>query len=235
MMARLQPLEAYEEKTAADDCKWLLSNIQAITMQFDEKHHGYTSMLEATAGFFNCKQQIGQSVTNYVEAIKESHIDSIEYHGGTIALNIDLAPETAADGRKLSTKERTKIARDCAIGATLIRGAYRTRYGTLQTNLMNKYRNGKDEYPTDVKSALGMLASTYRTPMNAPQSNCSIHYQGAPDDKSINTQVTATTTESSSITFAQRGGGVPGGCGFCLFNEDFGRKRMLSCGILSSL
>ena len=103
-------------------------------MQFDEKHHGNTSMLDATAGLLNCRQQIGQSVaSNYLEAIKK-HIDTIEYHGGTIALDIDLAPETAADGRKLSEKERTKIARDCTIGAALIRGADRTRYGTLQTS-----------------------------------------------------------------------------------------------------
>ena len=105
MKARLKALDAYEERTVTDDCKWLLSNIQAITMQFDEKHHGYTSILDATAGFLNCRQHVGQSVTNYVEAIK-SYINTIEYHGGTIALNIDLAPKTAADGRKLSEKER---------------------------------------------------------------------------------------------------------------------------------
>jgi hypothetical protein len=78
MKARIKVLEAYEEKTAADDCKWLLSNIQAIAMQLDEKHHGYTSMLDATAGFLlNCRQQVGQSVINYVEAIN-SHIDTID-------------------------------------------------------------------------------------------------------------------------------------------------------------
>lgn len=94
MKARLKSPEAYDAKTAEDDCKWLFSNIQVITMLFDENHHGYTSMLDATVGgFLNCKQQFGQSVTNYVDAIK-CHIDTIEYHGqGTIALNVDRAPK----------------------------------------------------------------------------------------------------------------------------------------------
>ena len=214
MKARLKSLDEYEERTAADDCKWLLSNIQAITMQFDEKHHGYTSMLDATAGFLNCRQQVGQSVANYVEALK-NHIDTIEYHGGTIAMNINLAPETASDGRVLSEKERVKIARDCTIGAALIRGTDRTRYGTLQTTLMNQYCNGKDEYPTDLSSALGMLGATYQTPTNAPRPNRhNQNYQGGQDDQSTGqstgTQATAPTAESSGITFAQTSAGVPG-------------------------
>ena len=51
---------------------------------------------------------------------------------------------------------RTKIARDCTLGAALIRGADRTRFGTLQTTLENQFCNGKDEYPTDLTSAYGM-------------------------------------------------------------------------------
>ena len=149
MKARIKSLSEYEVKAAEDDCKWFLSNIQAITMQFDERHHGYTSMLNAIDGLLNCRQQPDQSVTNYMEALK-SHIDTVEYHGGTLVLNLDLAPETAPDGRQLSQEERKRIARDCTLGAALIRGADRTRFGTLQTNLENQFCNGKDEYPTDL-------------------------------------------------------------------------------------
>ena len=192
MKARVKSLADYETRTANDDCMWFLNNIQAITMQFDERHHhGYTLMLNAVAGLVNCRQQPEQSVTSYLEALK-SHVDTVEYHGGTLVLNLDLAPETALDGTKLSETERKKIARDSTLAAALIRGADRTRFGTLQTNLLNQYSNGKDEYPTDLTSAYGMLA-TYQTPSNlprpprAPQSSS----RNPADDQSVSTHATA--------------------------------------------
>jgi hypothetical protein len=62
-------------------------------MQFNAKHNGYLSMLNATAGFVNCQQQppAGQSADHYLEALR-SHSDTAEYHGGTLALNPNLAP-----------------------------------------------------------------------------------------------------------------------------------------------
>ena len=95
-------------------------------------HHGYLPMLNATAGFLHCRQQPDQSVSNYLEALK-SHIDTVEYHGGTLILNLNMArPETALDGRQLCSEvERKKIARDCTLAAALIRGADKTRFGTL--------------------------------------------------------------------------------------------------------
>ena len=193
MRVRIKSLAKYETKTAEDDdCKWFLSNIQAITMQFDERRHGYKSMLNATAGFLNCRQQPEQSVTNYMEVLR-SHIDTVEY-------NIDIAPETAMDGRKLSETDRKKIARDCCtLAAALIRGADRTRFSTLQTNLENQYSNGKDEYPTDLTSAYGMLA-TYRTPINAPRPpRGALSFSRSSDNpQSTSTQVTMTTAESTA-------------------------------------
>ena len=101
MKARVKSLPEYEAKTAEDNCKWFLSNIQSITMQSDKRHHGYTLMLNATAGILNCRQRPDQSVSNYLEPLK-SHIDTLEYHSDTFVLNINMAPETALDGRKLS-------------------------------------------------------------------------------------------------------------------------------------
>jgi hypothetical protein len=37
MKARVKSLPEYVARTTEDDCKWLLSNIQSITMQFDER------------------------------------------------------------------------------------------------------------------------------------------------------------------------------------------------------
>ena len=70
MHVKLRSIDGYEENRNADDCKWFLSNIRAVTMQFDTKHNRYISMLDATAGFVNCRQQRGQSVSAYLEALK---------------------------------------------------------------------------------------------------------------------------------------------------------------------
>ncbi|KAI2490728.1 hypothetical protein MHU86_23826 [Fragilaria crotonensis] len=93
MKAKVKSLDGYAQSTANDDCEWLLNNIKAVTMQFDAKHNGYISMLDATASFLNCRQQQGQSADSYLEALK-SRSDTIEYHGGTLVLNPKLAPET---------------------------------------------------------------------------------------------------------------------------------------------
>jgi hypothetical protein len=85
MKAKIKSLDGYETSVETNDCKWLLSNIKAVTMQFDAKHNGYVSMLDATAGFLNCRQQPGQSADNYLEALK-SHTDTMRVswrHSGT--------------------------------------------------------------------------------------------------------------------------------------------------------
>ncbi|KAI2503212.1 hypothetical protein MHU86_11235 [Fragilaria crotonensis] len=120
MKAKVKSLDGYAASAKEDDCEWLLNNIKAITMQFDAKHNGYISMLDATAAFLNCRQQQGQSADSYLEAMK-SHTDTIEYHGGTLVLNPKLAPETKDDGTMYTAEERAKIARDCTLAAALIR------------------------------------------------------------------------------------------------------------------
>jgi hypothetical protein len=206
MKAKIKSLDGYDTSDGKDNCKWLLSNIKAVTMQFDAKHNGYVSMLDATAGFLNCRQQPGQSADSYLEALK-SHTDTIEYHGGVLALNPKLAPERKTNGTKYTEEERTKIARDCTLAAALIRGSDPTRYGTLVADLANQYSKGKDEYPTDITSAYSLLVN-YRTPVNATRGNR--HNNGGAATTSSGT-TTTTSSESSAMTFAQQGAAaVPG-------------------------
>jgi hypothetical protein len=143
MKSKLKSLSGYETSASEDNCEWFLRNINAITMQFDAKHNGYISMLDATANFLNCRQGQQQTVSNYMETLK-SHVDTIEYHGGTVVLNPNLAPNRALDGTPLSAAERMKISRDCTLAAALLRGADKTRYGSLITSLDNQFSNGKD-------------------------------------------------------------------------------------------
>lgn len=54
MKAKIKSIHDYDEKTASCDCAWLLMNIKAVTLQFDDKQNGYMSILDAMAGFLNC-------------------------------------------------------------------------------------------------------------------------------------------------------------------------------------
>jgi hypothetical protein len=109
MKTKIKLIDGYIKRAEENDCKWLLSNINAVTMQFDAEHNGHLSMLDATTGFVNCRQQPGQSADHYLEALK-SHTDTIEYHGGTLAPNPKLDPEWKDDGTRYTDEERDKIA-----------------------------------------------------------------------------------------------------------------------------
>ena len=122
-------------------------------------------------------------------------------NGGTVVLNQNLAPARSPDGVPLSQAERTKIARDSTLAAALIRGADKTRFSTLITSLDNQFSNGRDEYPTDLTSAYGLLIS-YKTPTNATLQTRVSNYKS--EEASVGTQATTTTAESSALTFAQR-------------------------------
>ena len=62
MKARLKVMTNWRERTEANDCFWLLQQIKAVTLQFDEKRHGIMSLLDARSSLLNCKQQQGQPV-----------------------------------------------------------------------------------------------------------------------------------------------------------------------------
>jgi hypothetical protein len=84
------------------------------------------------------------------------------------------------------------MARDRTLATAHIRNADPTRYGALIDELLNMYARGKDEYPTDLTLACGMLVN-YTVPTNTRVRN--------PDTAAIR----SVNPESSAMTFAQRG------------------------------
>jgi hypothetical protein len=51
MKAKLKSLTEYEDKVDENDCMWLLKQIKAITLQFDEKKNKFISLLDARTSF----------------------------------------------------------------------------------------------------------------------------------------------------------------------------------------
>ena len=197
MQTKLKAISVHVEKAAEHDCAWFLKSIKAITMQFDDKRNGYYSLLDAMAGFLNCRQQQGQTVDRYLDSMN-GWVDTIEHHGGSIVYNPRLAPAFKDDGTPYTDDEREAIARDRTLGVAMIRGADPTRYGTLIGELANSYNSGSNDYPTDINAAYSRLVM-YSTPSNA-------RARGSVTPANTTNQ---TTAETSAMTFTQRSA-VPG-------------------------
>lgn len=141
-------------------CLWLLQQIRAITLQFDEKRNAYISLMEALWSFLSYRQLPGQTAIAYLQELR-GWADMIVYHGGTFVANFELVPEVRTEMQRRAIAHNKK--RTLAIA--LITGAGRTRYGTLIAHLSNEYAMGQDQYPK-VVSAVYSLLTDYRTPEN---------------------------------------------------------------------
>ncbi|KAI2494383.1 hypothetical protein MHU86_20155 [Fragilaria crotonensis] len=195
MKARVKTSEYYADKATKNDCFWLLRQIKSITLQFDESKNAILSLLDAQQSFLSCKQLPGQSADDYADCLI-GWAETIETHGGTVAADYTLIPETGDNGLPRDVQRRKALARERTLAMALIRSADRSRYGTLITDLRNQYASGRDEYPTDVVTAKGLLV-TYKTPVNAPTNR----------NANTRTQQVA-SPEASAMTFAQRSSSV---------------------------
>jgi hypothetical protein len=162
MKAHVKTHEGYDAKSVANDCVW----IKSVTLQFNKSKDGFMSLLDAQHSFLACKQSVGQSADEYAERLI-GWAETIETHGGAVAANYKLIAETDPAGSVRSPETRRALARERTIATALICNADASRYGTLITDLANKYAMGKDEYPTNIASAKRLLV-LYRTPTNAP-------------------------------------------------------------------
>jgi hypothetical protein len=199
MKAKIKSLKEYKAKTETNDCFWLLKQLKAVTLQFDEKRNVFVSLLEARTSLLTCKQLQGQTVSEYLEVLR-GWIDTIEYHGGSVSEEFSLITETDAAGNMLADDVRKMMARDKTLATMFIMRADPTRYGTLLADLSNTYAMGKDEYPEDLSAAYTLLVN-YVTPTNARVREVI---------RNIPTPVVQQTPEATAMTFAQKAALKPG-------------------------
>ena len=199
MKSKVRTHEGYKERTAENDCNWLLRQIKSVTMQYDVSKNGHLSLMEALESYYRCRQQPGQSVEDYIYTI-EGWAETIESHGGNIVVNLALIPENHKNGEPIDLEIRKAMGRANSLAVAIIRGADKSRYGTLITSLANTYAMGRDEYPTDILAAQAMLVH-YKTPVNTG------HHQTQRPSREAPT--TAVSVEGSAMTFVQGRRGAP--------------------------
>ena len=149
MKAKLKSLDDYETRRDANDCAWLLTQIRAVTLQFDSTKNSFLSLLDARARFLTCRQTQEQTPESYLSTIR-GWAEAIESYGGSVAESFELVPDTDDDGNPRDEATRTTMARDRTLAMALIRGADPYRYGTLVMDLSNQHAMGIDNYPTDL-------------------------------------------------------------------------------------
>jgi hypothetical protein len=70
MRAKVKSLEDYTERTGDNNCVWLLTQIRAVTLQFDSKRNSFLSLLDARTSFLTCKQGQQQTTEAYLEVMQ---------------------------------------------------------------------------------------------------------------------------------------------------------------------
>jgi hypothetical protein len=198
MKDKIKSLTDNKTKTETNDCFWLLKQLKAVTLQFDEKRNVFVSLLEARTSLLNCKQQQGQTVSEYLEVLR-GWVDTIEYHGGTVAEEFTLIKGMDAEGNVVADDVRKVVARDKTLATMLMLRADPTRYGTLLADLSNNYAMGKDEYPANLSAAYTLLVN-YKTPVNAR----------VRETTQAVVVAQRTAPEATAMTFAQKAALKPG-------------------------
>jgi Zinc knuckle len=204
MKSKITTHPEYNARWSLHDCAWLLSEIRATTLQFDDKKNPFVSPLEAKANYLNCKQTDVQTPHEYLEVMK-ALADNIEYQGGSVSESYNMIPESDASGVARGVNIRIKMARNWSMGANYILNADTTRYGALIADLLNQYARGRDEYPKDITAACGMLVN-YTPPVNTRPRNVSATSTPratAPATTPAAATTSSTAPETSAMTFAQ--------------------------------
>ena len=164
MKAEIKALSGYADAADRDDCFWLLANIQAITLQFDDAKHAVLALVDAHTSFFNCKQQPGQSVDDFADTLI-GWADTIESHKGTIGVNLELISAVDDAGMPRTLASRRAIAREQTLATVLVKRADPSKYAVLIDDLANRYSRGNDEYPMTMAAAKKMLVK-FKGPRN---------------------------------------------------------------------
>jgi Zinc knuckle len=187
MRTKIRALDNYNVESHANNCTWLLNEIKGVTHQFDTKRNIFLSLLDARIAYYTCKQLAHQTNAEYLEIFR-SNVEVLEYYKANIGESYLLIDNPTG---RLTTAERTALARGRTIAIAFIRGSDQRRYSTLLSDLANQKTRGNDQYPTDLTAAYSMLVN-YHAP--GPTRTHQQHPTTVP---------TTAAPDTSAYTFAQ--------------------------------
>ena len=156
MRERLRTHSNYNTALDSNDCVWLLQEIRAVMLNFDEKQERFVALINAQRQFFNCRQGPHQSNADFLETVK-IWASAIEYYGGSLTEHYNLIPELDEAGQPRDEATRRQLARDRTLSQVLLAGADPARYANLNADLANQYNMGSNKYPKNLEAAHGLI------------------------------------------------------------------------------
>jgi hypothetical protein len=121
MKSKVKSIEAYDERTAANDCFWLLKQVKAVTLQFDQKRNGFLSIMDTRTSFLHMQTRTKPKCRRVLrghQGVRPTRLSTMvaQWPSPTV-----LVPEKDSNGRTvLSNDKRKVITRDKTLAAALL-------------------------------------------------------------------------------------------------------------------
>ncbi|GAX15524.1 hypothetical protein FisN_6Hu141 [Fistulifera solaris] len=192
LQGKIKTLADFDEKHDEHDCVWLLTQIKAIIMNFDDRTYPMISEHEAKVAFYTCEQGTRESPEEYMKRLK-ALADVVKHCGGSVTGDWKNVPSSVG-----GETARKSYALDCAIATAYLKGLDRTRYGRLLGELKNDFAKGNDNYPQDLASAFA-LVNLYEVPRNESHQ----HQRGTHNQGGNKTEQAKGSTPATNHTFVQ--------------------------------
>ena len=143
----------------------LLRLIQTCMTQRQTRKHPIHNIVDNEKTVLNFKQGRGMSDNDYYQRFQDA-VDVTERAGGAVGVQEDriiAELEHVALDPDVPTEEEwtraTQIARDKYLAVLFLLNSDKRRYGTLITNISNKFVRGNDTYPTTLTGAYDYIVN----------------------------------------------------------------------------
>ncbi len=104
MQSKIKSSLKFDIKNQECDILWLLKEIQSVMFKFDDHSEPFLAMDNARDSLSGCKQEEGESVSNFLQQF-QSHMDAFEHYGGTIGGDKGLMKSVAGEYASEMPKE----------------------------------------------------------------------------------------------------------------------------------
>ena len=210
LRAKVKQLEEYESRALKCDCAWLLREIKNIMFRFEEKKNMYLMVCESRASLHYERQDKHETNSDYFDKFKAT-VEAFEHHCGPVGQETFLIQNlknefskdpgngdpgnipTGQDADEVREwyekqmaygKKLAKVSRDRMVAMMFLKGADRTRYGSLWFNLQNMYSREINHYPKDLPSAYTLLCN-HRQEYRPPKRGGDVNPEPNPGNESI--------------------------------------------------
>lgn len=166
MQNRLEAIEDFEAIKQDADVTNLLRHIRSLSNELEVSTNLYDALDEAKKRYYTYYQGEEESNQKNVKTLKDI-VATIEHYGGTVGEEKGLVDHEAKNNREenrmnqniplISRNQCKKIAKDKAIGLTLIKRGNKSRFASLISRMREDHSLRLKSYPKSLDMAYDMM------------------------------------------------------------------------------